>query len=99
MVGTLETKKKEHRGRPRKRRQGTPEEIRGMLFETMLRLIKIAEEKTDDLDTQKNVLYSIAQAAGQWIKLVEIIDVQKDLKTIKQELLELRQAQGLKKVA
>ena len=99
LMSIMEKKKKEHRGRPRKRNQGTPEKVRGMLFENMERLNKIAEASPDELEKVRQALHGIAQGSAQWMKLTELIDVQKELKEIRKELLALRQAQGMKKVA
>ena len=95
----METKKKSHRGRPRKRNQGTPEKVRGMLYENMERLNKIAEANPEDIEKVKQALHGLAQGSAQWMKLTELIDVQKELREIRKELLAFRQAQGLKKVA
>lgn len=69
--------------------------IHWLAVRTSYRLMKAAETYQEQL----SAVHAINQASGSYLKLLEQTDLKEELEALRAEITELKQAEGMRKVA
>ena len=84
---------------PRVRRVGDIDALREKHWSAVTTAWRLMKQEGATVQQQLSAIHALNQASGAYVKLLEQTDLKRELEALREELLQLRKSEGLRKVA